>query len=165
MGKFGPSVWAPLQIATALKLAIDGENEAAARWGGRLIPQTASIKAVSSFFGNPIELDPSVNLFSLLNGGELGKATDPYEEKRIGRALSKMAEEGVPEEALIEAARTQTGPLWDEAYRRAVQERAPGQLASFLFGVGFKGRTEQDKEIDQFYADYFRMQNLRAAVS
>ncbi len=163
MGKFGPSVWAPLQIATALKLAIDGENEAAARWGGRLIPQTASIKAVSSFFGNPIELDPSVNLFSLLNGGELGKATDPYEEKRIGRALSKMAEEGVPEEALIEAARTQTGPLWEEAYRRAVQERAPGQLASFLFGVGFKGRTEQDKEIDQFYADYFRMQNLRDA--
>lgn len=152
MGKFGPSVWAPLQIATAAYLSAKGEKDVAAQWGSRLIPQTATVKAVSSYFGKPVELDPAIWLF---NGG-----MDTYEEGRVNRALSAMASEGIPEEALIEAARTHQGDLWDEAYRRAINERALGQISSFLFGVGFKGRSQNDVEIDRFYSDYERMKNL-----
>lgn len=152
MGKFGPSLWAPLQLATAAALYAKGEKDTAARWGGRLIPQTATFKAVSSYFGKPIELDPAIQFFN--NG------MDSYEEGRVSRALSAMADEGIPEELLIEAARTHSGELWDEAYRRAVQDRAPGQIASFFAGVGFKARNQSDIQIDRFYADYERMKNL-----
>jgi len=152
MGKFGPSIFAPLQIATAAYLSLKGEKEAASYWGSRLIPQTATFKAVSSFFGKPIELDPMVWAFS---GG-----IDPYEERRIARALSAMRMEGIPEEILLEQAHARKGEYWDEAYRRATQQRAPGQIASFLFGTGFKMRSPEDVKVDQFYSDYTRMKNL-----
>ena len=152
MGKFGPSIWAPIQLATAATLALNGEKEAASYWGSRLIPQTSTFKAVSSYFGKPVELDPMVWAFS---GG-----IDPYEERRIARALSAMKMEGVPEEILLQQAHDRKGEYWDEAYRRATQQRAPGQIASFLLGTGFKMRTPEDVKVDQFYSDYTRMKNL-----
>jgi len=160
MGKFGPSVWAPIQWATAAYLYANGEKEAASRWGSRMIPQTATVKSISSYFGTPIEIDPMVQMFSG-NGLMDTKASDPYEEGRIARALSAMEGEGqYTKEQLMDAMYSQKGEIWDEAYRRAVQERAPGQLSSFFLGVGFKGRSQSDIKIDQFYADYSRLKNL-----
>lgn len=166
LGKFGPSTWTPYSIATAVGLAMNGEDEAASRWGGRLFPQTATIKAGLSMMnlnlpetpftvGN--ELDPMVNIFS---GG-----WDAYEKRRIGRALSQMADEGhrledgtlVTEEMAIDAAHTRSGEVWDSAAMLATRKRAPGQISSFFFGVGFKGRSEADMMTDTFYADYYSM--------
>jgi len=162
MGKFGPSLWAPIQWGVAAAYAMQGEKEMASKWGTRAIPLTATIKAASSYFGNPIELDPNVQLFSG-NGLFDMKAADPYEEGRISRALAAMESEGIPQDQLLEAARTHSGPLWEEAYKRSIQQRAPGQLASFFFGIGFKGRTASDIETDNFYAEYGRARNLHEA--
>ena len=47
-----------------------------------------------------------------------------------------MSNEGTyTDEELMYAMYRQEGPIWDEAYRRAIMERAPGQLMSFFFGV------------------------------
>jgi hypothetical protein len=156
MGKFGPSLWAPVQMAMAAGYSMKGQEETASHWGGRIIPQTQVVKSVSSWFGKPIELDPGVLAFS---GG-----IDPYERNRVGRALGAMVQEDPSlEEAALEAARSQSGPLWDEAYRRAVQLRAPGAISSFLLGTGFKARTPEDIEIDQFYSDMYYIRNVDKA--
>lgn len=160
MGKFGPSIWSPIQWAVATYYKTKGEDEIAARWGGRMIPQTATIKSVTSWFGNPIELDPNIRMF---NGDNFlqGQPADPYEEGRISRALTAMEAEGIyTKEELMEAALTREGEIWNEAYRRATQIRSGGQIMSFFLGVGFKARTAADIEIDQFYADYSRMKKL-----
>jgi hypothetical protein len=152
-------MYAPIQWGVAAHYYSQGEQDIASRWAGRAIPITATLKSITSFFGNPIELDPAVQMFSGEGLFDTG-ASDPYEEGRIARALAAMEGEGVPEWQLIEAARTHEGELWEEARRRAVQDRAGGQLASYFGGVGFKGRTEADIEIDRFYGDYFRLRNL-----
>ena len=154
MGKLGPSTWTPFSIATALALYASGENEAAARWGGRLVPQTATFRAVTSLLGvnqgQGIELDPSVHFFS---GG-----SDPYERRRIGRALGGMITDGTIDEAsAIDAGNQQSGPLWEAARGRATAQWAPGQLSSFFLGVGFRSRPQSDMAIDQFYQDYYRL--------
>lgn len=159
LGKFGPSVWTPVSMAIASYYLIKGEKDIASKWGTRFAPQTATAKAISSYFGTPIELDPNVQLFSGEGLGDF-QAADPYEEGRIARALSAMEAEGYPEEQLIEAARTHSGPIWEEAYQRAVQQRAPGQLLSSMLGVAFRPRTEADIEIDNFYSDLHRMREL-----
>jgi hypothetical protein len=89
---------------------------------------------------------------------------DKYERNRVGRALTAMVQSGeVTEEQAVEIARTQEGPVWDEAIKRATQIRAPGQISSFLFGVGMKARTEEDRISDEFYEKYYRLQNLNEA--
>jgi hypothetical protein len=157
MNKLGPSTWTPYSIAAAVGLSMQGEEEAASRWAGRLIPQTAFLKSVLSLtnvnlpetpFTEGNELDPMVQMFS---GG-----LDPYERRRVGRALSQMITDGtVTEEEAIDAANLQDGELWDQAVMLATKKRAPGQISSFMAGVGFKGRSESDIEIDQFYGDYY----------
>jgi len=154
MNKFGPTTWTPYSLATAMALYIQGEEDAAARWGGRLIPQTATLKSLGSIFNINIptragvnELDPAVLMFS--NG------SDPYERRRIGRALGMMVEEGLIDQATaIEAARTQSGEAWMQSAERAIRSRAPGQVASFFMGVGFKGRSVSDIQIDRFDRDW-----------
>jgi len=161
MGKFGPSVWAPIQLAIAAMLQSKDQNEAARYWGSRLIPQTATVKSVMSLIGKtPVELDPAVQVFSG-NGLFDWAAQDPYEERRTGRQLAAMKNEGVPEAVLQDAAYNRSGPLWDEAYTRATALRGPGQISSFMLGVGFKARTADDIEIDNFYNDMHRLMSLR----
>lgn len=162
LGKFGPSVWSPLNIAIAAGYALKGEQDAAARWGGRIIPQTATLKAIMAELGQtPIELDPGVMLFGGTGDGNPFHSLDPYERNRVGRALAQMIEDGViTEEQAIEVARTQTGDIWNQAVTNATALRAPGQIASFFAGVGFKARTEEDIQIDNFYQDYYKMQEL-----
>jgi len=125
-----------------------------------MIPQTATIKAATSLTGlntkGGTELDPFVNF---IMGG-----SDPYERNRIGRALASL--EGKYTTAqLQEAAQMQSGPIWDEAAQLATNARAPGQLASYFLGVGFKGRSEADMQTDYMYADYFQLMNMRPDLS
>lgn len=163
MGKMGPSIWAPIQWAIALAYRAQGEEEIAQAWAGRVIPQTATIKAASSYFGQPVELDPMVQIFSGEGIMDFA-AMDKYERNRVGRALTAMVQSGeLTEEQAIEIARTQGGPAWDEAVRRATQLRAPGQIMSFFLGVGMKARTEEDRITDEFYQEYYRLQNLNEA--
>lgn len=161
MGKFGPSLWAPINIATAIVLKNQGEDEAAAKWANRLIPQTAVVKALTSqFMGRPVELDPVIQLFS---GNGLGDthALDPYERRRVGRAIAAMIQDGtLTQEQAIDLAESQDGPLWDEAVQRAAKMRNFGQMTSWLFGVGFKGRNPEEAKVDEFYSAYYRLNNL-----
>ena len=161
LNKFGPSIWTPYNLLAAVALKSAGEDDAAARWGGRLIPQTAVIKSITSLLGvkpGGIEADLSVQFFS---GG-----MDPYERSRVGRALGSMVEDGTISQAQAEeAARLQSGDVWDLAKQRATVARAPGQMASFFMGVGFKGRSSTDMQIDQMYEDYFRLINMRPDMS
>lgn len=162
VSKFGPSVWMPFTLATAYALYNMGEKDAAARWGGRLFPQTATLKAIGSlanvnlpFAGPHNEYDPAVNFFS----GGLG--LDPYEQRRVSRALGTLAQQGViSDEQAIDAAWAQSGDLYDQAVEYALDQRAIPQLQSFFMGVGFKGRTQTDIQIDQMYEQYYSLWNM-----
>lgn len=164
MNKFGPSTWAPLSIATGLALHQKGENDAGDKWMGRLIPQSNVIKAAGSLFGIAnLETDPFVGF---LQGG-----LDPYERRRAQRALASMmqdVEDGnspYTKEQIQDAAYSQKGEIWEQAVKQSTRARAPSTVSSFLFGVGFKGRTEQDMEIDKFYTDYGKLWNMRPNLS
>lgn len=155
MNRFGPSTWTPFSYATAVALKMQGEDEAASRWGGRLIPQTATIKAALAMAGADIykgtreagsmggmnELDPMVHIFA---GG-----IDPYERRRVGRALASLVDEGfITQAQAVDAAQKQKGEIWDTALERAIKDRGWGQISSFFLGVGFKGRNQTDMQID-----------------
>ncbi len=165
MNKLGPSTFTPFSLAAALALKMQGQDDAAARWGGRLLPQTATIKSALNLLNVNIptgqgidEFDPSVYFFS--NG------LDPYERRRAGRALGWMIDEGEVSQAdAIEAARTQSGPVWEEAVRRAIRQRAGGQLASFFLGTGFKSRNASDIEIDRFDSEWRKLWNMSDNLS
>ena len=159
MNKFGPSTHTLYSLAVAIGLYSKGEEDAASRWAGRIIPQTRTIKAISALaFDKPIELDPWV---ALMGGG-----LDPYERNRVGRALAAMANEEVYSEAeIMDAANRQKGDIWDEAILRATKERAPGQISSFFLGAGFKGRTRSDIQIDKFYGDWHRLWEMEPMYS
>lgn len=152
IGKYGPSVWSPIAWATAAWLSSKGENDAAARWAGRMIPVTAPVKAVASLANKNLELDPFVALF-----GE-GTGTDPYERRRVGRSLMAMATAGkITKEQAYEAARTRSGEIWQMGVTEASKARAKGTISAYTLGVGFKMRTKNDADIDKFYEDYFNM--------
>lgn len=172
LGKMGPSFAAPLNWAVAAWLYNKGEEEAAKRWLGRLIPQTTQIKGLLTKAGVDLnvgpfakhnELDPFVNLTS--------DGLDPYELNRVNRHLAQIVEiETDPEKRqllatqAVDAARTHSGPLWEQARRNAINERAGGQVASYLLGVGFKPRNEEDMKVDQFYNEYFKLIRLRTMM-
>lgn len=162
--KFGPSTWTPLSMMTGLALYSQGEKEAGEKWMGRLIPQSNVVKAGASMLGVAnLETDPFVGL---LQGG-----LDPYERRRVDRALAEMqqqAEKGnlpYTAEQILDAAYTQEGEIWDEAVKRAVRGRAPSQISSYLFGVGFKGRTKEDMEVDKFFTDQNKLFQMRPNLS
>lgn len=173
LGKMGPAFAAPLNWAMALYLYNKGEEEAAKRWMGRLFPQTMQVKGVLTKAGLDInagpfikhnELDPFINLTS--------DGLDPYELNRVNRHLAQIVE-NEPDPAkrqllatqAIDAARTHSGPLWEQARRNAINERAGGQIASYLLGVGFKPRNQEDMKVDQFYGEYFKLLKLRDTMS
>jgi hypothetical protein len=148
INKLGPSTWTPWSFATAAALYQRGEDEAAERWAGILIPQTTTLRTLATLAtGEPV--GAQLPFF----WGGMG----PFERRRVGRALTAMDNEGLHGTAdLLDAAFNQKGDLWDEAVVRQVTERAPGQLASFFAGAGFRARSQSDIEIDQFYSDWFR---------
>lgn len=201
LGKLGPSVWTPVAMVTAYMLAQRGEEEAAAHWAGRLVPQSQTLESLKALSENGFNFgeignesverildaipwldvedgeltaggrnilaplipefatnDIMVNLFS---GG-----TDVWTGRRALRALTAMQDDGTitPEQA-IDASWTQEGEVWDAAVERAVTSRAPGQITSFFMGVGFKGRSMQDQQVDSFYEDYYRLWNTRDSLT
>ncbi len=162
LGKFGPSTWTPFSLVTAFALHMRGEDEAASRWGSRLIPQTATLKSITAALGlgppGGLEIDPSVHFFS--NG------LDPYERRRVGRALGILVDEGeITQAEAIDAAHAQEGEIWDMALDRSARIRAGGQITSQFFGVGFKGRNVSDIEIDRFYNEYYRFWEMEDTMS
>lgn len=173
LGKFGPSTFTPLNWLVAASLHAKGEDDAATRWGGRLFPQTASIKAIMALphtlggpalqgptigeYGKNNEYDPMVSLFS---GG-----LDPYERNRVGRALGSMIDgQQITQAQAIDAAHAQSGPLWDAAVQAATDQRSGGQVASFFLGVGFKARNPSDIQIDNFYTEYGMLTQARSNI-
>jgi len=165
LGKFGPSIWTPYALGIAMSYHIQGKDEAAGRWAGRLSPMTRTVRDLTALTGynkgKGLEIDPLVHLFS----GGIG----PYEEPRIGRMLSQMVDEGAyPEAAIIDAAYKREGPIWDEAWARAIHQRAPSlaHIASpFFLGVGFKPRTQTDMEIDRFYSEMYGLMGNKDNLS
>lgn len=157
--KFGPSTWSPINIVTGLSLYAQGEKEAGERWMGRIFPQSTTIKAAGSLLGVAnLETDPFVKF---LQGG-----LDPYERRRVGRALAQMEQEGTfTTEQIQDAAYSQEGEIWDEAVKRSVRGRAPSQISSYLFGVGFKGRTVEDQQVDKFYTDYNKLWQMKTNLT
>jgi hypothetical protein len=166
VGKFGPSTWTPLNFALALSLYAKGEQDAAARWAGRLIPQTATLRSIGAIFNQNLEVDPFTHFFA---GGQ-----DPYEQRRVAMALAALAQ-GVTingeyvqitdEQAIdaaspeIRAANPEAQAIWEQATQYALDKRTPGQLTSFFLGVGFKGRNLSDIQIDKMYSEYYTLWN------
>jgi hypothetical protein len=164
LNKFGPSTWTPLSMMTGLSLYAQGEKEAGEKWMGRLIPQSNVIKAGASMLGVAnLETDP---LVKFLQGG-----LDPYERRRVDRALAEMQQQAdrgelpYTSEQIMDAAYSQEGEIYDEAVKRAVHGRAPAQIQSYLFGVGFKGRTQEDMEVDKFFTDQSKLFAMRPNLS
>jgi hypothetical protein len=163
IGKFGPTLFTPINWLVAGLLYWKGEEDASVRWMGRLVPQTAMLKAVSNKLGvkTPIpynELDPFVQVFS---GG-----LDPFERRRVGRALGQMVDDGqISAAAAQEAAHSQTGDIWQNAAQIALGARAGGYLSSFFMGTGFKSRSQSDLQIDEFYSSYFNLWNMKGNLS
>ena len=159
-GKVGPSTHTMLSLGTALALKMQGDNEqdeekleAAARWGGRFLPQSQPIESALHLLGYDYStVDPAVALFS--------DGQDVYEEKRIGRALTGLIGK-YTESQVIEAGYNRTGAIWDEAVSAARDLRAGGNLASSFLGTGYKARTQHDIEIDTFYEELFRLTSQR----
>jgi len=175
LGKFGFNTFTPLQWLVAANLYRKGEDEAGQRWIGRLIPQTEKIKAglnvleektgvdlmpnISRLPGTKYgEFDPFVNVF--------GSGVDPYEEKRVGRALAGMIEKDPSiKEKAYDQLLERKGDLYDQAMQNAITERAGGQMFSYFLGVGYKNRTEGDMLVDEFYTKYYKLLALREQVS
>lgn len=147
MGKFGPTMYAPIQLGIAAYMFRNGESEVAARWAGRLFPETAQAKALTStLFGKPVELDPAVNFFS---GG-----IDTQERGRMAYAAAQLIQSGqfTPEQIMMEF-QAQEGDAWDAAYQMAVQSRAASSFTSYFLGVGFKPRSVNDVKVEEMYTD------------
>lgn len=160
MNRFGPNTHTMFSLATALSLHYKGKDEAAARWGGRLFPQTQTLMSVDALFGDdPIkDWDPFVQFFA--------DGVSPYVRNRAGRAGATMQMEGIySPEQIQEGMFSQSGEVWDAAVERAQSERAPGQLASFFMGAGFKARSIGDIQTDQMYNEFFRLMDSRSELS
>lgn len=172
IGKFGPSIWTPISTAIAFSLYAKGENDAAARWAGRLIPQTAQIRTIGAMFNTNVEFDPFVLFFS---GGQ-----DPYEQRRAATALSALAQGTyvngeyvkITDEQAIDAANPtvrknnpEAQAIWDMATQYALDRRTLGTLSSYFLGVGFKGRNTSELAVDKMYADYYKLWNTSSMMS
>jgi hypothetical protein len=164
MGKFGPSLWTPINWAVAAALALRDEDEAAALWMGRLVPQTVAVKSVLNLVGARLgkeglnELDPFINMFQ---GG-----MDKHERRRVGRALKMLVDQGkMSQEAMIDAVQSQTGLDWQMGARLADKMRAPGNLMAAFLGVGYRGRNVSDIAIDLYDADKRRLINQKDNLS
>lgn len=167
MNKFGPTMFAPLQWGIATALSMQGEDDAAQAWAGRAIPETAVYKSLANYVAKgdwteaaPVDL-PSTNIIPGLKYGELDPIVnlfsgglDKYERGRVGNALSQMVESGqITQEQAIDATQEQKGPIWDSAVAAASAGRLGTNAVSWLAGVGFKPRTETDKEIESMFSE------------
>lgn len=176
MGKMGFNPAVPLQWAMAFRLMKKGEDDAARRWMGRAIPATRDLKAALNLLNANagIDLMPDISAIPGAKFGEFdpfinatsgGTGLEAYEEGRTGRAMAAMIIEGMPAEAGLESLYMKQGDPYELAVHRQITERAPGQLASFFLGTGYKTRTDGDLEVDAFYNEYFNILSMRENIS
>jgi len=153
------------QYAMAIGLKAAGEDEAAAKWGGRMIPVTNTIKGLTSIVGvnegRGIDLDPSVGYFSANNDWDSfvsGRSLGPYDEKRVAVALGYLIDKypDIPEE-LLEQAKKHQGPLWDEAVGIVANQGAYGNVVSFFTGINARARSRDDLVANQFWSEYISL--------
>jgi hypothetical protein len=161
LGKFGPTTWTPYSLALATYYHIKGQDDAAARWGGRLTTATRAIRDITSLLGveegRGVELDPFIHLYS----GGMG----PYDEARVGRALGELLNQGYDEELLVDAANKHEGPVWDLAVAMSTKARAAGNLFAFVAGTGFKPRSPTDIQIDRMWGDMYSLIRLKDSLN
>ena len=152
-GKFGPSVWTPITVATGLALRGKGDEEAGNAWLSRLLPFSRVVKDTTG-----VELDPFVGWFQ---GGY-----DKFETAQIGRALySPELTAKYTREQLTDAANSHSGPAWEDAVNLRNKSHAMGSSLQFLFGSGYKVRTPSDMEIDRFYSEQSKLFTMRPTMS
>ena len=174
MNKFGPSLWTPLTMGIGVALKMQGEDEAARRWGGRLFPQTKTLDSITSIVKHGIDpsgievgegrsmtfsdFDPALAFFS--------DGVDAHEERKIGYALSVMVDEGIiTEDEAVDANMSRGGEIWDAARERATNQAALGQISSTFLGIGFKTRNKLDLEIQRFDQKRITLMNNRENLS
>ncbi len=163
IGKYTPGYWNPLiQYGLATALRVKEEEEAAARWAGRALPATRLVKSITALLGvkggKGLELDPSTKYFS----GDLG----PYEKKRVAKTLAQFVKDGrYTEEQIIDAARTRSGPAWEEAMAAQQKKYAVGNILSQFSGINTRQRTMEDLEVDNFWKDYSLLWGMSADMT
>ena len=151
------------QLATVMGLKAEGEDEAAAKFGGRLIPLSRQIKGLTSLLGinegRGVELDPMVRLLSEAGFfSTSGRALDPYEQDRVARAANQvLLNNPDASEELLEQFWQHKGPLWDEAIAIARRSSAPGELASFFTGLTANTKGSDDILVNQFWTEYIKL--------
>lgn len=160
IGKFGPSVYTPIAWAMAFRAYQQGEEQATAKWTGRVIPQTQAVKALTALLGmgpggSGLEIDPGIWLTQ--------HGLDVWESRRIGRALGWAVDAGelTKEQAQQAAIEGPGNEHFDQARGVAQSKRSLGQITGFFGGVGLKGRSKEDLEIDKFDEEYQRFRVMR----
>ncbi len=151
-----------MQYAIAAGLKTIGEDEAAAKWGGRTIPLTQTVKGLTSIIGinegRGIDLDPSIWMFSSNNSWDdliTGRTLSAGDEKRVGTAMGYLIDQypDMPEE-LLDQAKAHEGPLWDEAVAIVAKQGAFGNIVSFFTGINAKVRSKDDLIVSKFWQEY-----------
>ena len=93
---------------------------------GPFLPATRTIRGFAGMFGADINIEAPLRR-------ALGLPVfDEYEIYRVRRQLSNMAVEGYPVDLLERARAEQSGPLWEEAQRRALQQYSVGANLGLL---------------------------------
>ena len=158
LGDWGPSIWTPYIWAYAAWLNSQGHTEAANELVSYLAPASQPIKSATALYkelGGPGGaaipgggFTPEQLFNPQVKGGSI------WEKRRIGKYLADMVDSGeVTVEEAQDAAYKQTGPIWEKAMQAETVARAPGNLAAFAFGQGFKARTNAEMLINQAYAE------------
>jgi hypothetical protein len=209
VGKWGPSIQTPILLLVGLAEIIRGDRqvetgkdlngnpvyeiqtgqEAAEGYLGRLIPQTGTVKALSSAAGSIAErlgasketirglVDPGslIGLSQGMGGLELDPMVlamggmSKYERRGVERVISQFEANGkLPDgtpfthEQAIEAEYSQKGPIWEMAAKMYNSQRAPGRLLAAIGGPGFQSRPKTDMYIDQFYKEMNDLYNQKS---
>ena len=158
LGDWGPSIWTPYMWVYANYLYRNGYTEAANEIVSYLAPASQPIKSATALYkelggpgGSAIPgggFTPEQLFNPQVKGGSI------WEKRRIGKYLSDLVDSGeVTVEEAQDAAYKQTGPIWEQAMQAEAAARAPGNLAAFAFGQGFKARTNAEMLINQAYAE------------
>lgn len=162
------SVWMPLQGLYALSLANKGDQEGAQAWASYLGTPTRTFHYATALLGElgldvpagGIVLEPWLWQGGMFQGG------DKWERRRIGKALYDLHREGaISYEQMVDAAYSQQGDVWDQAMQRAAVQRAPGALAGYFLGQGFKTRHEYEIEIDRASGEWYALMEQREGMT
>lgn len=93
---------------------------------GPFLPITRTVRGIAGMFGVDVNIEQPLQ-------DALGLPRfDAYDEYRIQRQLADMAMEGFPTQDLSRAATDRSGPLWEEARRRSVQQYSVSAVGGLL---------------------------------